>query len=198
MEPHADAHGRFRRPSVCAERALRGDRAAHGVAGAHEREEECVALGVDLATTGAAELLAQDPAVLVQHIAVRIAEIATQLRRSFDVGEQERDRPRRQLTRGALDRTIVIADAAWFRALRTRRPSSGAAVVPAGGAASSPFAVGRWAAGRADSRSSTPWTTRPRSTAPASSRRPRIRTRRTRCSGRRSGRRTKRDGCGPE
>src|SRR5829696_6661075 len=139
MEPHADAHGRFRRPSVCAERALRGDRAAHGVAGAHEREEECVALGVDLATTGAAELLAQDPAVLVQHIAIRIAEIATQLRRSFDVGEQERDRPRRQLTRGALDRTIVIADAAWFRALRTRRPSSGAAVVPAGGAASSPL-----------------------------------------------------------
>ena len=89
------------------ERALSRNRAADRLAGAREREEERISLRVDLASARAAELLAQDPAMVVQHLAVRLAEVADELRRPFDVGEEERDGTCRKLALHGRDSTSL-------------------------------------------------------------------------------------------
>ena len=66
VEPHADTHLAPVRPGVLAQRALRRDRRRDRVARPWEREEERVALRVDLAAAGGAERLADDPAVVAR------------------------------------------------------------------------------------------------------------------------------------
>jgi hypothetical protein len=77
--------------------ALHLDRGVDRLAGAREGEEERVALRVDLASTGRAERLADDPAMLRENLAVRLPELLEERSRALDVGEDERDRARRQL-----------------------------------------------------------------------------------------------------
>src|SRR5205085_1149686 len=91
MEPHAHADGRAARPRMVAQPALRVDRRADRVARAWEREEERVALRVDLGPAVRRERLAHDPPVLPRDLGVVVAELLQQLRRAFDVGEGERD-----------------------------------------------------------------------------------------------------------
>jgi hypothetical protein len=79
---------------VPSQRALRSNCAADRIARSCEGEEERIALSVDLATARAAEMLAEEPARTVQHLAVPVAEVAHQTGRPFDVGEQEGDRAR--------------------------------------------------------------------------------------------------------
>ena len=59
---------------MCGERALRFDRAANGVSCPGEREEERVALCVDLLSGRSPELLAQDPAVITIEVGVAVAQ----------------------------------------------------------------------------------------------------------------------------
>jgi hypothetical protein len=94
VQAHPYAHGGFVAPLVPSQRALRSNCAADRITRSCEGEEERIALSVDLATARAAEMLAEEPARIVQHLAVPVAEVAHQLRRSFDVGEQEGHRAR--------------------------------------------------------------------------------------------------------
>jgi hypothetical protein len=92
VEAHPDPHLDPARPGVVTQRALRGDGAADGVAGAREGEEERIALRVDLRPAGVAEVLADEPPVLAGDLGVVVAELLQQLRRALDVRERERDR----------------------------------------------------------------------------------------------------------
>ena len=93
VEAHADAHLDAARPLVVAERALRVNGAAYGVARADEREEERVALRVDLGAAGRAEALADEPPVVACDLGVVVAELLQQACRALDVREGEGDRP---------------------------------------------------------------------------------------------------------
>jgi hypothetical protein len=91
MEPdaHADRPLRQRREA----RACRVSRAGGG----RERDEEGVALRVDLDAIRGAERLAQQQSVLGQRVRVSVGpERLEQAGRALDVGEQEGDRARRQ------------------------------------------------------------------------------------------------------
>jgi hypothetical protein len=74
------------------ERALRLGGGEQAVVRAAEHEEERVTLRVDLFAAALADRLAQQSPVLVENVAVRIAKLANEPRRLFDVGEEERDR----------------------------------------------------------------------------------------------------------
>ena len=93
VQAHADAHVDAARPLVRGVRALRLDRCRDRVAGARKGEEERVALGVDLDPAERREVLAHQPAVLVEQLAVAVAELLQQQRRALDVAEDERDGP---------------------------------------------------------------------------------------------------------
>jgi hypothetical protein len=56
-----------------------------------ERDEEGVALRVDLDPTMPGEGLAQDLPMLSERVCIGIAELVEQLRRALDVGEEEGD-----------------------------------------------------------------------------------------------------------
>ena len=96
VEPHP--HGdRARR-----ERLLRGGRSGDGAGCGGERDEERVALGVDLDTTRGGERVAQHAAVLGERVGIAAgAELPQQPGRALDVGEQQRDRSRREGSRHA-------------------------------------------------------------------------------------------------
>jgi hypothetical protein len=64
---------------------------------AREAVEEGVALRVDLDTAMALEGFPQHTAVLGEDVGVAVAELVEQLRRAFDVGEEECDGPGREL-----------------------------------------------------------------------------------------------------
>jgi len=65
-----------------------------------ERDEERVALRIDLDAGVRRERGSQQPPMLRQDLGVRlVAERAQELRRPLDIGEQERDRAVRQLAR---------------------------------------------------------------------------------------------------
>jgi hypothetical protein len=97
VQPHADAHLDAIRPGMAFEGALSVDRARHRVARARERHEERVSLRIDLAAAMCLEALAEDPLVVGQQLAVPVAEPLDELRRSLDVGEEQRDRARWKL-----------------------------------------------------------------------------------------------------
>ena len=72
--------------------ALSLDRGADGVARAREREEERVALCVDLDPVARGECVPDDAPVRREDVAVFVTEALEELRRVLDVGEHERDR----------------------------------------------------------------------------------------------------------
>jgi hypothetical protein len=69
----------------------RGD----GIRGSREDREAGIALRVDFATSLPLEDDPQESPVVVQHAGVRCAESLEELRGTFDVGEEEGDRPGR-------------------------------------------------------------------------------------------------------
>ena len=91
VQAHADADlaGLERLPRL----RRRGDR----LRGARERDEERIALRVDFDARVPRERLAQEAAVLGEEVGVRGPVLVEQPRRSLDVGEEKRDRSRRQL-----------------------------------------------------------------------------------------------------
>jgi hypothetical protein len=70
---------------------LRVDRRGRGVARAREREEEGVALRVDLDSLARPERLADDAPVLGDQVRVAVAEPFQEPGRALDVAEHERD-----------------------------------------------------------------------------------------------------------
>ncbi len=98
VEPHAYEHLAPARPFVVVECPLRVDRRGDCVARPREREEEGVALRIDLGAAVRAERLPHEPAVIGRDAPVGlVAEFLQQTRRPLDVGEDERDRTAGQL-----------------------------------------------------------------------------------------------------
>ena len=87
--PHANRHAVG--PRLGGERPLQLDRRGDRVACARERDEERVALRVDLVAVEPLDRLADQPGMGLKHIVVALAELLEQPRRSFDVGEEEGD-----------------------------------------------------------------------------------------------------------
>jgi hypothetical protein len=85
------------RPTVLEEGALALLGCGERIARIREGDEEAVALRVDLDSSVPQEARAEQPAVVCQDIRVSVAERAQQLRRPFDVGEQEGDATRRKV-----------------------------------------------------------------------------------------------------
>ena len=85
--PHSD-RGPFR-PCLFGQRALCSDGCLDGVLRAAERDEERVALRVDLLAARLLEGPAQEPAVRREHVAVGVAQLPEEDRRALDVGEQK-------------------------------------------------------------------------------------------------------------
>src|SRR5437764_8488326 len=96
---HADPHSECAtvRPLVLRECALRVGSSAHRVLRTSERDEERVALRVDLVPVVPYKRIAQQEAVILERRGVAAPELVQQLGGSLDVGEQEGDRPRRPL-----------------------------------------------------------------------------------------------------
>ena len=72
--------------------ALHLDSGGDRLPGSRKRKEERVALGVDLDSVRT-ERVADDPAMLGEHVAVAVPELSEQRGRFLDVGEDERHRP---------------------------------------------------------------------------------------------------------
>jgi hypothetical protein len=75
-----------------ASRPLRGHGGGNRVPCARERNEERIALRVDLVTVELFDRLAEQPRVRRQNVVVPVAELLQQPRRPFDIREEERDR----------------------------------------------------------------------------------------------------------
>src|SRR5262249_60508730 len=75
VEPHPHTNVDTVRPGVCGERALGLDGRACGVSGSAKRDEERVALRVDLPSAVSLEGDAQEPAVLGQNGAVTPSQL---------------------------------------------------------------------------------------------------------------------------
>src|SRR2546423_1401679 len=71
--------------------------------GLRKRDEERVALSIDLYPTVPLECMTERPPMLAEHLGVAAAELVQQLRRTFDVREQEGDGPGRELAHTADD-----------------------------------------------------------------------------------------------
>ncbi len=91
VQSHAHAHLRVGGPVVTRDRALCVRRRADGIAGARERDEERIALRVQLAPAEFGERRAQQLALVGQHPGVLVAQLLEQLRRAFDIAEQKSD-----------------------------------------------------------------------------------------------------------
>ena len=102
VQAHADTQHRSVRPGVRGELSLGRDGCRDRVAGAPEREEERVTLCVHLDAVPVAEFLAEDSAMLGDHVGVLVAEPLQELGRALDVGEDERDRAMRHRRARAL------------------------------------------------------------------------------------------------
>jgi hypothetical protein len=97
VEAHPRAHLGAARPGVRRERPLGVCGRPDGLPGAREPEEHRVALGPHLLAAVRAGRVAQELPVHPEEAGVLAAEPLQQLGRAFDVREQERDRPARQL-----------------------------------------------------------------------------------------------------
>lgn len=87
VDADADAH------LADGQRGLPLPRRRYRVGGCGEGIEEGIPLRVDLDTTVTPEGFTKDPAVLAQNLAVTIAELPQQTRRTLDVGEHQGHRP---------------------------------------------------------------------------------------------------------
>ena len=107
-------------PGVRREITLRIDCRCDRILASLERNEERVALGVDLATVVCRERSSQDALMLGEHVAVHATQLLQQLGRAFDVGEEKRD--------GAAGQLAHVADSLphppgrGTRAMTRRRP----------------------------------------------------------------------------
>ena len=98
MDPHADAKLRVLGPDMIRQRPLARDRGGDRVLRPSVRDEERVALRVDLAAAVLRECLAQDPVMIGERLSVdRPAQPFEQRGRSLDVREEKGDGPDRKL-----------------------------------------------------------------------------------------------------
>ena len=86
---------------MVAQPALRVDCRCDGFPRTGKREEERVALRVDLGPGARTERVADDPAVLACDLGEVVAQFLQKTRRSLDVREDERDRAVGQCAHGA-------------------------------------------------------------------------------------------------
>ena len=93
--PHLDLHAV--RPGVRRDGELALDGRHQCVSRTREGDEERVALGVDLIASMRFECRAQQPLVLLEHLAVPLSQQLDEARRPLYVGEQEGDRTARQV-----------------------------------------------------------------------------------------------------
>ena len=97
VQRHADAQTCARGPVVCPQRALRFCRRDKRARGGFEHTEERVATGPELHTAVRDDRLADEGSVGFELRAVPVAELVQETGRTFEVSEQERERPRREL-----------------------------------------------------------------------------------------------------
>ena len=111
MHPHAHAQLHTLRPGVGGE-GLLGEGCGGGrVTGALEDDEVRVPLGVDLDASVSCHGLAEEPAMLREQVPVGVAELVQEPGRALDVGEQQRDRARRERRTcrpGELQRGVLV------------------------------------------------------------------------------------------
>jgi hypothetical protein len=108
VNAHPHSHFAALGPAVLQECALAVHRGQNRIARAPERDEELVALRVDLVSAVRCERVAQESLVRTQDVRVVVAQAPDEARRAFDVREQEGDdsgwellaRDRASLTRG--------------------------------------------------------------------------------------------------
>jgi hypothetical protein len=106
VQAHPNSKLRAFRPLDDCELPLRVHGGGHGVCSAVEGSEVRIALRVDqVAFVGAARVLDQ-AAVLGSNVPVSTTEGAHELRRAFDVGEQERDSAARKVSALAARRSV--------------------------------------------------------------------------------------------
>jgi hypothetical protein len=91
VDPHPHADGGAFGPELRSERTLRCHRRAHPVTRSRERDEECVALCVDLVTVKLLDRRTKQPGVCRENLVVPVPELLQQPRRAFDVTEEEGD-----------------------------------------------------------------------------------------------------------
>jgi hypothetical protein len=97
VDPHAHANGDAVRPRLRGKGALRRYCGGDRVPGARERDEEGIALRVDLVAAELLNCLAEQTRMRRQNIVVPVAELLQQPRRPLDISEEERDRAGRTL-----------------------------------------------------------------------------------------------------
>ncbi len=97
VDPHAHQQLSVAGPRLTGELPLRRDGGRDRILRARERDEERVALRVDLTAAVGVERSSQDPLVLGKGVAVEVAELLEEPRRPFDVREEERDGPAGEL-----------------------------------------------------------------------------------------------------
>ena len=97
VRAHAHANGQPVGPRVRVERLLRPSGGLDSLARAIKRDEEGVSLCIDLDAATLLECLPEQPPVRLERLPVPVAERVEQPRRPFDVGEEKRDRARREV-----------------------------------------------------------------------------------------------------
>jgi hypothetical protein len=97
IDADPNANLAFLGPLVRGEGALRLDGGLDRLPRTREDVEEGIALSVDLVTTVGSEHLAQHSLVFRKRLAVALAKLTLQPRRSFDISEEEGDRAARGL-----------------------------------------------------------------------------------------------------
>ena len=93
--PHLDPHSVG--PLVSGKRELALNCREEPVSGAGERDEEGIALRVDLVSAVRIEGCSQQALVLVENVAVALTKLFDESRRPFDIREEEGDRAARQI-----------------------------------------------------------------------------------------------------
>src|SRR5437867_12398667 len=97
MDAHAHAHVDALGPTPGRKRSLRAHRGGNRVARPRERNEEPVALRIDLATVVLVERLAKHALVLGEDVRIAATQPLQQPRRTLNVTEQKRDGATRKL-----------------------------------------------------------------------------------------------------
>ena len=98
VEAHPDPQRGARGPVVGGQAPLGGHRGLHALHRASEGREERVSLRADLDPAPLVDGPAKDGGVIVEDLRVQIADLLEQPGGALDVGEQEGDRPGRQLS----------------------------------------------------------------------------------------------------